>query len=215
MICPECSAWEPSSSSRCRACHAELGRSEPPDLEPAANGPVFEAYLARVRTLTMREYDALGSAVSWAYSGDGIGFGSGFDRIARARHRLDAGIAGRHLRAQVREALAASPAGQARGVDGVGLRYLYDLAVVYAVPEEQHRAAGNQDACEDLLDPWRRTVLHGLSLRDVRWWHVAIMVAIGVCIAYPAVGLIAGAFIVIAVVFGVSAFTLLYFLRGY
>jgi hypothetical protein len=58
-------------------------------------------------------------------------------------------------------------------------------------------------------------VLHQWSARDIRAWHVALLVFVGACIAFPAFAVGAGVVIGIVVLFGVSAGVLLYFIRGY
>jgi hypothetical protein len=171
----------------------------------------FARFLERVRGLTDGEIEALGHEVFWSYTGSGLGFGGSFDRITRGRQ-----VVPRDPRALYQVGVAwgsshgDSPASRSREVK----RYVSDLACLYAIPEDVRGSDPNRGAMEGLMDPWRRVVLHSISVRDVRWWHIALLMFIGVCVAVPAAAVGTGIVVAIVVLFGLSAGTLLYFLRG-
>jgi len=100
-------------------------------------------------------------------------------------------------------ALAALQSARRRELPHPLAKYLRDLASVFAVPESVRRADPRHGALEDLRDPWRRKVLHETSLRDLRWWHVALLVFLGACIAFPPLALVA------AIVVGIFALLVL------
>lgn len=158
--------------------------------------PDLTSFLERLRTLTDEEIRSLDTEIYSAYLLPTP------DRDARS------GVAGGRA-AVVRNAAAAFQADRAlqsahpQGVPRAVAKYLRDLASVFAVPESVRRADPRHGALEDLRDPWRRKVLHETSLRDLRWWHVALLVFLGACIAFPPLALVA------AIVVGIFALFLL------
>lgn len=177
----------PGPAERAAARERWLLRPISPDLTRS---------LERLGTLTDEEIRSLDSEVHSAY------LRSTPDRDAHS------GIAGGRA-AAVRNEAAAFQADRAlqsahpQGVPRAVAKYLRDLASVFAVPESARRADPRHGALEDLRDPWRRKVLHETSLRDLRWWHVALLVFLGACIAFPPLALVA------AIVVGIFALFLL------
>jgi len=170
----------------------------------------FSSFLDRVRRLTDAEVEGLRHEVLWAYEGDGLGVG--FDRLARARKAVRGDPRVRYQFEQAWAALAS--AGRKERLDSWVEAYLRDVACLYAIPADLRRSGPNRDALEDLRDPWRRVVLREFSVRDIRWWHVALAVFIAACVAFPALAVGSAVAVVILVLFGVSLSFLLWFFLG-
>ena len=178
-------------------------------LEPISDE--FTSFLERVRTLTYAEIEALDHEVYWSYRGSGLGFGGNFDRITRGRKVVPRNAAALFQVDQVSRAVQHA---QPKEPPAAAMRYLRDLACLYAIPEESRRSDPNREAMEDLRDPWRRKVLHDPSVRDVRWWHVALVMFIAACVAFPALALGSAVVIGIIVLFGVGVGLLAWFFLG-